>query len=349
MSRIDSSILKKLGPLAAVTALVAVLAVTRHYSFFPNTMSDGFFAQVQYVKGLISTGQWSSIILDPLTIVHLVRFVLVSPFLAAQNLLGPAASATMICVLMWPLLMEFPSSDRNGFRSTLNITARLSILFLPLLVSGRTVMVFAGMGYLVAGVLAKPNSGLKILVGALLGSLSSASLFLSLALLVFVRKNSERPPAFYRWKNFVALLILIMIVPSMWAKVSGFSEGAPGYELSMEEMGGEETIAIAEGDIHGPVAALQRVLVRSTVVQSYMSEDYARLTFYLIMWGAAVIYLIRSIVGRNWNSMAVILLVLSTGVLVEGLSVWPLLFPVIWVFTGDVVKKRRTGVVEWRI
>ena len=368
MRPIDLSIPKILPLLVAATALVAILAVFRDFSFFPNRVSDGFFEQIEYVRGLIANDQWSVLLSDPLTVVHLVRFSLVSPFLAAETLFGPAASVTMLCLLLWPLLIAFTTNDNNGWKSVLFAALRLSILMLPLLVSGRTVLVAAGMGYLVVGVLVRPYSGWKMLIGVLLGTLSSGSLFLSLAVLFLVGNNKSRSAAFYKWKICMVLVIMLIIAPSIFAKFYGFTNGASGYEISDNDVllgapendaqriptnifegDGEQIIGAVGGGSQGPVAAIQRLLVRSTVVQSYLTGNYARLALYALLWGAAAWYVIGALVDRHWHSMLVVLLILSTGVLVEGLSVWPLLFPVIWVFSGYVVEKRESSTVEWRI
>jgi len=314
----------------SVTSAIVVLAATlRGYSFIPNRGADGFLNQIEYVQKLLEFNSIEPFLENPLNILHALRYLVIYPFLILENILGPPGSMALLQLLLWPLLIVF-RPQRWDWREG----ARLIILTLPLAVSGRTVLVVAGMGYLVSGAMKRPFSGWHLFIGCLLAALSSASLMLSVAVLAVAGNWRDRSRAYYVAKAFYLLMLVSLFLPALVAKAEGFSSGAPGYAYEEDLQGDEDSLG------SGPLAAMQRIILRSTVVESYRHENYPRVVLYLALFAAAWINICWSAATRNPHPLLVVLAILSSGILLEGLALWPVLLPIIWAYTGVVETQR---------
>lgn len=332
------------GLFAMVLALVIIFGVARDYSFMPNRGVDGFLYQIEHARSIVASGDWQAVLSTPLSLIHILRFGLVWPFLQAEQVFGPAGSLALLELLLWPLLFIF-QPQRGNWRDVAGTGVRLAVLFLPLFVSGRTVLVAAGMGYLVSGIMMRPFSAPRLWVGGALAVLSSASILFSIAVLVVAGNWKDRSRAFYAAKVFFLILVIGLFVPSLFAKADGFANGATGYAYE-EVMPGSDTAALYDDLGSGPVAAVTRIVMRSTVVQSYREGNVARLVLYIALFAAAWGYILWSAAVRHWHPMLVVLVVLSGGILLEGLSVWPILFPLVWAYTGIVRTERNRRPVD---
>lgn len=319
--------------LAVVSAVVVVIGVLRDYSFLPNRGLDGFLYQIEYARGLLAAGDWNAFWDDPLSLIHVLRYAVVWPFLTSEQILGPAGSLTLLLLLLWPLLISF-RPQRGDWRDIAYFAARFVVLLLPLAVSGRTVLVAAGMGYLVSGIMMRPFSGWRMFLGCLAAVLSSASVLFSIAVLLAAGNWRDRSGSFYAAKGFFLILVIGLFMPSLFAKAEGFSTGAVGYAI--EQQASPETTILQDEVGTGPIAAVQRVIMRSTVVESFREGNTARLVLYIVLFGAAWAYVFWSAAVRHWHPMLVVLVILSSGILLEGLALWPILLPLVWAYTGIV-------------
>ena len=331
--------------LAIMSAFIVAIGILSGYSFLPDRGLDGFLYQIEYARDLIVTGGWGVLAEDPLAAVHILRYVIVWPFLQAESVFGSAGSLTLLLLLLWPLLISF-RPQRGDWRDHAYVGVRFAILILPLLVSGRTVLVAAGMGYLISGIMMRPFSGWRMFIGCLAAILSSASVLFTISVLLMAGNWRDRSRAFYAAKGFFLVLVIGLFVPSLIAKVDGFATGAVGYAIQEEGEGH----SVLQDDIGvGPVAAIQRIVVRSTLVQSYREGNEARMLLYVAMFLAAWVYVLWSAAVKHWHPMLVVLVALSGGILLEGLALWPILFPLVWAYTGIVRTSRNRASTESRI
>lgn len=329
--------------LFVMTLCVITLGAARDYSFIPSRATDGFAAQLQYIEGLIASGQWTDLLSSPLKIVHLLRLIAVWPFITAETYFGSVGSLSLLILCLIPLIMSF-RTEKGDWRDLAYLGVRFLTLLLPLAVSGRTVLVIAGMGYLVSGVISRPFSTARIGGGVFLSVLSSASILFSLAILVVGGNGRDRSRRFYITKLVTILLVIAVFVPSLFAKVEGFSSGTPGYayeeqdEVNIEKFEANDTSEDSLGT--GMVPALKRILGRSTVAESYREGNFLRLGVYLSLIGAAIGYLARCLITRHRNPINIILCVLALGIFLEGLALWPIVFPILWAYTGMIGHRR---------
>jgi hypothetical protein len=323
----------------AISVLVVAAGVLRGYSFIPAGGADGFLYQVDYVRASLAAGDWSFLD-DPLHLVHLLRYAVVWPFLEAERMAGPVGSLTMLLLFLIPLIVSF-RPQYGDWRDGAFMAARFLVLLLPLLVSGRTMVVAAGMGYLVSGIMARPFSSWRMLLGCLAAVLSSASILFSIAVLLLAGNWSGRSRNYYAAKATFLVLLVGLFLPSLLAKAEGFSNGAAGYSVevtnSEDQVQSDPTTSIQADEYGtGPIVAVQRIVLRSTVVQSASEGNYARLVLYCGLFLAAWAFVLSSIASKRWHPMRVVLFVLSGGILLEGLALWSILLPLVWAYTGVV-------------
>ena len=351
-----------LSVLAAASVIVVILGWAGNYSFLPDQGVDGFVSQIAFSRDLLASGDWASFTQTPLSLVHLIRFCVVWPFLAAESILGPPGSLSLILAALWPLILVF-RPQRGDWRDVAFVAVRFLVLFLPLFVSGRTMLVIAAMGYLVSGTMMRPFSAPRMLAGAVLAVLSSASILFSIAILAFAGNWNDRSRAFYVAKLATIALVAAVFVPSLFAKVEGFAAGTVGYAYEHERNGTDHVVVFAESDKlvsaesdklvsaesdklgSGPIAAFQRLIVRSTVVESYLSGNFARVALYLGIIAMSIGYIAWSLLTRHRHPMVLVLSILSFGIFLEGLALWPIVFPIMWAYTG-IVKTNRVALVS---
>lgn len=309
--------------LALSTVFLIVLGYYGDYHFLPEQNGDGFVYQIDFIQGVVETGQLHELLNDPLYFIHFLRWLVTYPFIALDSLIGSTSSLFLLAVLIAPLLLSF-SKTENDWRGRTLLYMRLPIMLMPLAVSGRTSLVAIGMGYIVAGVMRRPFSLSALILGSVLSVLSSASVMLTIAVLVFIG-NRNRSRKFFVTKAVLVFCLMAIFIPSVVAKIYGFSTGAPGY-LSVEE----ERLGL----VIDKTTAIGRILSRSTLSQSYVDGNFARMGLYLLFVAGVALHFLLVAVRRERHLFSSVFLCLCGGILFEGLGVWLLLFPLIWRYTS---------------
>jgi len=180
-------------------------------------------------------------------------------------------------------------------------------------------------------------------------ALSSAMILFTMAILLFVGNGLSRSRSFYAAKACLMVLVMAVFVPSLFAKAEGFAVGSAGYAY-------EDLASQADATSHaqpdelgvGPVAALRRLIMRSTVVQSYREGNLARLSLYAALFASAWAYLFWAVFNRQWHPLIVALIILSSGVFLEGLALWSIAMPLMWVYTQVGIKVSSRS-ISWKV
>lgn len=299
------------GLCALVILLVGVISNYRFMSVDEST--DGFSMQIATAGTLITQWAATDLLTDSwLPLIHVVRLIAVGPFLGAEFVLGAAGPLALLLMLLWPLT-----------RMPLYPVRSLITMFplaLPLMVSGRSVLVAVGIGLIVMHLLERRHLWM-LWVGGLLSNLSSASVLIALLLLIFSRINprgAKLPIRIYSQRIMVFLLLLASFVISAIDKISGFNSGSGGYEAH-----GLETENI-----------LVQVFSRSTIAVSFYEGQYIRALIYSVISALLFLIIVKSLVRKNEMIGRRIVLCCVPGVLLEGLGVLALLFPLIWLLRG---------------
>lgn len=223
--------------IGAAALISIVIGTVLNYGFISGLSGDlvtargddGFGVQLALIGRMIADGSLlASIAQEPLFLIHLIRYAVAQPFILAERTFGPAAPLAMLCVVVLPLCFQFAPAG-FGWKAVVMWTARAGVMFAPLVLSGRTVLVAAGAGYIVAS-LFKRQAIWWIGLGVALISFSSAAVMLCLLLLLV----SFIPP---RWPRSTSLaraigigLLLCLLVPSVGNKLPGFQHGGAGYQ-----------------------------------------------------------------------------------------------------------------------
>lgn len=307
--------------IAAIVALV--IGVVVNYHFLPGAdVDDGFSAQIGYVFGLFQADNiFGGLQENWLLLVHIVRVLAVIPFVYLEAWLGPAASLTLLLVLLLPLARV------PGYRNQ-NLFALVPV-FLPLFVSGRSVLVAIGVGYIVF-YLHENRSHLKLWLGVLLVNLSSASVFISLLLLIFWKSKFNFNNGPMSWSRLAAVVVLLgSFAISMLDKISGFQSGEVGYE----------GYGVDSDNI------LLVILSRSTLFFSFFEGQYLRVAAYGSIGAFLLFKLIALVFDQRSPIARRMVLCCLPGLFVEGLGVLAMVFPLTWLLTGfgmSEVRRKRT-------
>ncbi|QAA94703.1 hypothetical protein [Pollutimonas thiosulfatoxidans] len=285
--------------LAAICAACNML-VFKHqyvdfYSIFQGIDStDGFNNQLVDAYRAIRSGfdftpygkdEW-------LGYVHVVRLITTTPFFVLEKLFGaPGQTIAMyyvVCVSIFTI------------RRSANIYYFLPLLIFPLVMSWRSALVFLSIIVFLSYYVDKHSGVLRLIMGATLASLSSASLvFIFIATLYLAYGRARRLGA-------LGLIFILYLGFMVWAvveaKIYGFYSGSVGYSLNDA----------------GP---LQSIIMRSTVVVKIgqgaplKAAIFALFALFLMFKALKVLFpRRRTIVNR-------LLLFSMFGVLVEGLGV----------------------------
>ncbi|WP_445765660.1 hypothetical protein [Rheinheimera sp.] len=216
-----------------------------HFSnlrMFNDDLNDGFFSQIIYV----STSLTGEVPLSPLFVVHFFRFLIVLPFFVSFTLNLPAIFDAVIFLIY---LSPFLASRNRGIFGYLPVL----FLFFPLLFSYRTVLGMFGMAYLYICVFAKKPEYRLFVCSALLANLSSG-IVLSwgvgvVASLSHFRKN-------YRFFDVLFIIVCLGFIGSVIHK----------YEFMFSSKGAHDN---------------GNALERSTLMVSYLNEQYVKFLFYI--------------------------------------------------------------------
>jgi hypothetical protein len=289
--------------------LVWLCGLVMYRGFLPELVdaTDGFRSQIFFVLGLITDGSLLEVASEnPLMWVHVGRLVAVAPFLGIEFVLGPAASLPLLLLLLLPLTRFAASSPHRMLR--------LLPLALPLFVSGRSVLVAAGLGYAVIFLTQPRARTWGLWLGTLFANLSSASVLASILMLLFVRAPSARRHAVV-WQRLLVLLVLVMsFIASALDKAAGFSEGGEGYQAATFDSDNLFLIAIG----------------RSTLLISLAEGDYLRAVVYFAIQAYLLLKIASLLVEPRLKLERRVLLCCVPGIFLEGLGVLAMFFPLVW-------------------
>lgn len=314
-----------LGIYLFVFPAVLAVGIAREIQFLPATdTSDGFALQLAYMTSLVqdwhlygySGESW-------LVFVHLVRWAVTAPFLFVESIAGPAGPIALLLLLLLPLT-HVPGRGQQGLLT-------LVPMALPLFISGRGVLVAVGVGYVVM-YLIEHRGAWMLLLGVLLANLSSASVLMCLLLLAFGYAPDSRGRAACKWQRVCAIALLaISLAISAQDKITGFSTGQAGYDAQVD---GSDDILIA-------------ILSRSTLFVSLVEGQSLRFLLYSAVAAFLLVKFVALIASPRRYTARRILLCCMPGILLEGLGVLAMIFPLIWLFAGFNDKPAmRRGIVQ---
>lgn len=297
-----------------VAMATLVTGVGSGYKFLPSTeLGDGFVSQLLTVGTILSEGDSIGLLEESwLPLVHVVRFVCVTPFLAVESVLGPLGPLVMLMLLLWPLTRMPISGVRNPLL--------LLPLALPVLVSGRGVLVAVGLGYVVMHLLERRNTWM-LWLGGLLCNLSSASVLMALLLIsIGISKSlkADLPRSMRGQRQMVFILLFASFIISAIDKLAGFGSGDAGYEAHAFD---SENLMMV-------------IISRSTLVVSVVDGQYIRALVYGAIAALLSAKLISVFLDPRQGIERRILICCAPGMLMEGLGVLAMLFPLFWLFSG---------------
>lgn len=297
-----------------VMAALAGLFLFRGFLPDLDAADDGFRTQLFYMGSLLSDGGFAAALADNALIgVHAARFMAAAPFLAAEAAAGPIGSLSLLLLLLLPLVYR-SLVLRNRWWAMLPLA-------LPFAVSGRSVLVAAGIGYVILFLLRPKARCWALWLGALLANLSSASVLTSMLLLLFVERADRRS----NWARLhgagVLALLLLSFLASLSEKLGGFSAGESGYEAHAFD---SDNVALA-------------VLGRATLLVSLAEGQYLRAIVYLAIAVFLVFKLASLMRDPHARLSRRVLLCCFSGLLMEGLGIFALFFPLFWL----VISTRR--------
>lgn len=318
--------------------------------FIPNRFCDGFQDQLRDTLNFITNSSFSNVLNDALSWVHILRLVIVGPFILADEFLGPIGVMILLVVLITPLIFAFSTHASDGVHDLLWY-ARPIVLAGVLFLSGRSMLVAIGMGYLTLAILGSSRPFPKIFFGSITSVLSSGAVLITLGV-HFWQFCMKRKKFLANGMIYATVLLGIIILPSIVVKLQGFSGNADGYSnaevvapvrsscgtiykeaigLGSDpkgvDMANETLVKEKQGNV------LVRVLSRSTIAASYVNGQKFRLIIYLILLGAVVVAIIDDLRRRSLHPVTPIILMCSFGFLVEGVGIWAILFPLMWRMT----------------
>ena len=236
-----------------------------HFSnlrMFNDDLNDGFFSQIIYV----STSLTGEVPLSPLFVVHFFRFLIVLPFFISFTLDLPAVFDALIFLIY---LCPFLASRNKRVFGYLPIL----FLFLPFLFSYRTVLGMFGMAYLYMCVFAKKPEYRLFVCSALLANLSSG-IVLSWGICVVSSLGHFRRN--YKFFDLLFFVVFLGLLGSVIHK----------YEFMFSSKG-----ALANGS----------ALERSTLMVSYLNEQYIKFIFYIGITALIVMILTIGVWAKSFS------------------------------------------------
>lgn len=300
-------------PYVLAVLVVLLAGLVAYKGFLPpvDASEDGFQAQLLYVGSLLRDGELFSGAEESFLIwVHLARLFAVSPFVSIELVLGSPGSLVLLLLLLLPLV-RYPVEDKWS-------PMQLVPLMLPLLVSGRSVLVSVGVAYVLIYLLRRDSGAWNLWLGLGFANLSSASVMTSLLLLVFV--NSEKTSKIGARLHRVAALVVLGLsfLASLIDKYEGFQVGSAGYEAHAFT---SESLVLS-------------IVSRSTLLVSFVEGQYLRFIVYLGIAAYLGFKLVSLLRDKEAQKGRHVLLCCFPGVLMEGLGVLALFFPLVWLVSG---------------
>ena len=297
-------------------AAILAAGIAMDVRFLPaSDAEDGFAVQIAYTASLVQDANVFDAAADSwLVFVHLGRLVATAPFLYLESIAGPGGPIALLLLLLIPLT-HVPGRGRRGF-------LMLVPMALPLFVSGRSVLVAVGVGYVVMHLIERRGAWMLAL-GVLLANLSSASVLMCLLVLAFGSVRDRRAFPAWNWQRVGAMaLLVISLAISAHDKFTGFSSGDAGYEA---QVAGSDNVLLT-------------ILSRSTLFVSFAEGQYLRAVFYSGVAAFILVKLVTLIADPRLRTARRIMLCCVPGIFLEGLGVLGMLFPLIWLFAGFTVE-----------
>lgn len=261
-------------------------------SMFDGGGSDGFYSQIFYV---VNVGEWST---SPLYPVHLLRFLVVSPFYYLHvNGVNPIFEAALILMFLMPVLAIKFGSKR--------VYSQALFIYLPILFSYRSVLVMCSISYLFICLYGCKRRYWMLFLSMLLANLSSGVVLpWVLIALLNIKDLSQK----YKVIWFVALGAVVVL---------GFS------------------ISHKVGFFFGEHAAGESVLSRSTFYVSILNEQYLRLALYSLLFLAWFVIGLASINVKPFpTQLFCFYFPAFVTFFFEGLGLISFLIPMIWFYMG---------------
>lgn len=306
----------------AALMLVVVGGSWLDIRFLPLTDSsaDGF--QTQLVNALFTLQNGTTLEQSSeswLILVHIGRLLGVAPFIALEGWLGPVAQLCLLLLALMPLV-------RLTYTSRPFLLSLLPLL-LPLAVSGRSVLVATGVAYIVLFTLNERGRPWMLWLGLLWVNLSSASVLMTLLLLLFARPRSDCAQHHRLQRGLATILLLLSFLVSTGDKLHGFQSGASGYEST-----------VSSGN---PLLA---VLSRATLVVSFQEGQYLRALVYTVVAIILLLKVATLMAAPDATGRRRMMLCCLPGIFLEGLGVLAMSFPLYWLlihFDPVAVTKNR--------
>jgi len=309
---------------------------------------DGFNSQIVFVQNLFLSGDYSPLFTSSVYFIHVLRFLVSLPFMSAESLIGSTGSLSLLILLAFPLSRAFRAKNSGALQGLVFSLIRSAPLVIMLLVSGRTMVVALGAGYLVYGLYHVGRTEVfAIILGALLLGMSSGALICGALCVVVILLRMLASKVKFSPKDLLSVssvfvVLGLLVLPSIQAKFDGFSTGNKGYTTFTEgpanpqyskpvvEQSVAEVIGIEAQT--GPLVFLNRVLTRSTLFVSFAYGQHLRLALYLGMLMSALLYVVWTLSTKRSLKFALPVAALSLGLLLEGAAAWAVLFGLVWAY-----------------
>lgn len=199
-----------------LTTLTLVVSFISPISVFSMHDADGFYVQVMDIKENINE-------VHQLTIIHTIRYIIISPFLWLESIeFGNAINTFIICFfLVFLIFKHWKYLGKVSFFVSL-------LLVVPYFVSMRTSLLIISMFILYLFIIGAIKARLLFILGFILSILSSGAVlnyFIALFYMIFISKRVSVNKFFL----FPVLCgVLISILPSLMNKIKFFGGGVDG-------------------------------------------------------------------------------------------------------------------------
>lgn len=277
---------------------IVVVISGKQYVDLSRSALDGYAAQVAYVKDIIAEG---TLLDQPLLIwVHVIRAIPAAFSCVLYELGGAALVGLGMSILFVPILELFKTSKYPIF-----------VVFFPLVLvifSYRAALVALSIGYLMLFFLVRRRRW-YLLVSFTFANLSSGGVLTIIFMACFMW-HRMRVRSVYLYL-FVCLLFISLFV-SLYDKIYGFIAGEAGYESTISGVSG-----------------FLAIFTRSTIIVSFLSENYMRGFVYSGFLVFVIFILIYASLKSSLRPYLLLISIALPSFLVEGLGVVTLLVPVL--------------------
>lgn len=291
---------------AVASLLFIVLSQVRGLHLFNGDDTDGFFSQIKYVSILLATGKLN-ILAEPVLGVHILRFVIVSPWYFSWLQGMPSWFEAL---LMAPVLLTVATARFHGRIHLI----QLVVFLLPFALSYRTVLVIVGIANLYIYLFSDRRRGWQFYVSAAMSFLSSG---VALAWFMIILMNLPSVKKMRIGLYLSLALGFAGLVAAVKNKLGFFGSGTADY---------------ARG------TGLSAALERNTILVSYMVNDKMRFFLYIGILALVVWFLVAlNSLGRPARPLMWFFSAAAVAFLFEGLGAIAFLMPVLWCLAGCAV------------